>query len=70
KRCIDPNPEKRPTAKSVNLQVGFWIEEMLSLDEDNEIKMQFLENDNTLQVINTNTNLSLISKPIDTIEIS
>ncbi|CAG8724262.1 24020_t:CDS:2, partial [Racocetra persica] len=44
-----PNPEKRPTAKSVNHQVGLWIEEILSSDEDNEIKKQFLENDNTSQ---------------------
>ncbi|CAG8537896.1 22736_t:CDS:2 [Cetraspora pellucida] len=27
KRCMDPNPKNRPTAKSVNFQVGFWIEE-------------------------------------------
>ncbi|CAG8803784.1 17904_t:CDS:1, partial [Racocetra fulgida] len=69
RRCMDPNPKNRPTAKSVSLQVGFWNEEMLSSNEDNEIKRQFLEWDNTSQIINTNKNSSLISKPIDTIDI-
>ncbi|KAF0513917.1 Rho family GTPase Rho1 [Gigaspora margarita] len=70
KRCIDPNPKKRPTAKYVNHQVGLWDEEILSPDNDNEIKKQFLENDNTLQVIDTIKNLTLTSKPIDSIDIS
>ncbi|CAG8711803.1 24763_t:CDS:1 [Cetraspora pellucida] len=69
KRCMDSNPKKRPTAKSINYQVGFWIEEILSSDEDNEIKKQFLESGNTLQVINTNKNSPPMSKPIDTIDI-
>ncbi|CAG8448980.1 23113_t:CDS:1 [Cetraspora pellucida] len=80
KRCMDSNPKKRPTAKSLNHQVGFWIEEMFSLDDDNEVKKQFLESDNevkkqflesdnSLQVINTNKNLSPMSKPIDTVDV-
>ncbi|CAG8631520.1 24689_t:CDS:1 [Cetraspora pellucida] len=70
KRCMDSNPKKRPTAKSINYQLGLWIEEMLSSDEDNKIKKKFLEVDNTLQIVNINKNSSLISKPIDTIDIS
>ncbi|CAG8607337.1 23867_t:CDS:1 [Cetraspora pellucida] len=69
KRCLDPNPKNRATAKSVNFQVGLWIEEMSSLNEENEIKRLFLESDNTLQIISTNINSSLMSKPIDTIDI-
>ncbi|CAG8523885.1 17890_t:CDS:2 [Cetraspora pellucida] len=69
KRCIDPNPKNRPTAKSVNFQVGHWIEEILSSNEDNEIRRQFLENDNTSQIINTNKDSFVTSKPIDTIDI-
>ncbi|KAF0396110.1 putative Non-specific protein-tyrosine kinase [Gigaspora margarita] len=43
KRCMDPNPKKWPTTKSVNFQVGFWNEEILNSDDDNEIKRQFFE---------------------------
>ncbi|KAF0338006.1 kinase-like protein [Gigaspora margarita] len=70
KRCIDPNPKKRPTAKYVNHQVGLWNEEILSPDDDNEIKKQFLENDITLQVIDTDKNLYPMSNSIDSIDIS
>ncbi|KAF0396111.1 kinase-like domain-containing protein [Gigaspora margarita] len=70
KRCLDTNPKKRPTAKSVNFQVGFWSEEILSSDDDNEIKRQFLEIDNTLQVIDTIENWYPMSNPINSFYVS
>ncbi|KAF0396113.1 hypothetical protein F8M41_010132 [Gigaspora margarita] len=66
---MDPNIKKRPTAKSVNFQVGFWNEEILSSDDDNEIKRQFLEINSSPQVIDTIKNLSQTSEPIDSIDI-
>ncbi|RIB02875.1 hypothetical protein C2G38_2226618 [Gigaspora rosea] len=70
KRCMDSNPNKRPTAKYVNFQVGLWNEEMLSSDDNNETKRQFLEIENTLLVIDINKNLSPMSKSIDYLDIS
>ncbi|CAG8477377.1 10240_t:CDS:2 [Cetraspora pellucida] len=69
-RCMDPNPKKRPTAKSVNFLIGYWIEEILSSDEDNKIKNKVLEVYNILQIIDTLKNSALMSKPIDIIDIS
>ncbi|CAG8467230.1 20367_t:CDS:2 [Gigaspora rosea] len=67
---MNPNPNKRPTAKYVNFQVGLWNEEMLSSDDDNEIKRLFSEIDNTPPVIDTIKTLPPMSKSINSFDIS
>ncbi|CAG8509405.1 3119_t:CDS:2 [Dentiscutata heterogama] len=45
---MNPDSNKRHTAKSINATIIFWNEEIASFDDENEIKKQFLKADKTV----------------------
>ncbi|CAG8568749.1 15995_t:CDS:1 [Cetraspora pellucida] len=77
KRCMDSDPNERPTATIISSRIVAWIDEMEQKDEkeqkdDYDIKKQFLKADKLIPKIETPTYPSHIytSKLIDTKEIN
>ncbi|KAF0484681.1 hypothetical protein F8M41_022939 [Gigaspora margarita] len=69
---MDSNPKKRPTIRSINGLITYWIGEIESSDDEDEVKNQFLEADKIKPIIepSKHSNHDYISKPIDIQEIS
>ncbi|CAG8817194.1 3837_t:CDS:1, partial [Cetraspora pellucida] len=83
KRCMDFDPNRRPTATIISSRIVGWLDDMEQEDEmdhkdemeqknDNDVKKQFLEADKLIPKIETPTYPSHIytSKLIDTEEIN
>ncbi|RIB02263.1 kinase-like domain-containing protein [Gigaspora rosea] len=47
-KCMDKDPQKRPSAWEIHREISYWLE-MLSLDDENEIKKQFIIADETVK---------------------
>ncbi|RIB15198.1 kinase-like domain-containing protein [Gigaspora rosea] len=45
RQCMDPNPQKRPTAMDIYLKLNEWSKSIGDLDDTDEIKKQFLDAD-------------------------
>ncbi|RIB29038.1 kinase-like domain-containing protein [Gigaspora rosea] len=72
-KCMDSDPQKRPTAYSISGRLQEWIKSMENSDDTNEIKKQFLDADKIVKTMpfNLPNHLDNIytSKIIDTREI-
>ncbi|CAG8805863.1 22984_t:CDS:1, partial [Gigaspora rosea] len=71
-RCMDFEPKRRPTIRSVNALFIYWMEEIEHSDDENKIKKAFLEADKIKLIIESpkHSNHMYISESIDTLEIS